>query len=302
MRILIICNHYPVASGRYILNALKRLGHDVRSTGVAMGTAVWGLNVNARYVWVPEEMHIEPNGVSVGSDGWQPEAVIVADSDPAILDSVSHARQVMGDIPVVVWGVDNHVRAYRRPNFDHYFLAHYGVSVEPWGADDMTWLPCGYDPEWFMPSTIAWHDRQYDVAMVGVMYPNRQLALDLLQKAGLRVVGVTGPVYDQFRQFYAHSRISLCISARQDLAQRIFETAAIGCAILSDPVADWQAMRVPGEMVTEPESLVMAAHRLLAAGPAAGAEAKLWALPHTWDNRAKVVIEWLTTRSNQSVE
>ena len=31
MNILITCIHYPIASGRYMARAFRRLGHDVRT-------------------------------------------------------------------------------------------------------------------------------------------------------------------------------------------------------------------------------------------------------------------------------
>jgi len=43
MRVLVVCIHYPVASGRYMVDALKRMGHDVRSIGPSTGAQIWGM-------------------------------------------------------------------------------------------------------------------------------------------------------------------------------------------------------------------------------------------------------------------
>ena len=66
MNILIVCIHYPVASGRYLLEAFKRLGHDARSVGPMTGTAIWGMEIDERYVWHPDYMIDGQDGFSLG--------------------------------------------------------------------------------------------------------------------------------------------------------------------------------------------------------------------------------------------
>src|SRR5688572_6760103 len=164
MRILVACIHYPVASGRYIARAFKRLGHDVRTVGPATGNQIWGMTVDERHVWTPD---VTKETVFDGVGGyldywvwdrlgdWKPDLVITADSAFSI-----RSTTLLGELPMphVIWGVDNHVRDYDfgLVHFDHYFLAHHDGPALPVDDSraDMTWLPCAYDPEYFTPSPI----------------------------------------------------------------------------------------------------------------------------------------------------
>ena len=92
MRILIAAIHYPVASGRYIARALKRMGHDVKTVGPNMGNKVWGILVPMRHVWIPDASNPDNDGFVHGVGGyldyvawealgeWKPDLVITADS------------------------------------------------------------------------------------------------------------------------------------------------------------------------------------------------------------------------------
>lgn len=295
MNILVVANHFAVASGRYILEALSSLGHAVRSVGPAQGAAIWGGLVASDQVWVPSEIRITSQGIAIGPDEWRPDAVIVADSDPQLLDWCQLLRRYGGPaLPIVVWGVDNHVRSYRREWFDHYFLAHHQVSQMSWkDAGDMTWLPCAYDPVMCQPSTIAWQDRAFDVAMIGVLYPQRQAAVEALNQAGFKVIAGTGPIYERYAAIYQQTRLSLCFSAAGDAAIRLWETGAIGCGLISDRLGDSEALGIQGiAYFDSPDSLVATVRDALAL-PSMGVYAQTWATPQTWASRAKVVLDWL---------
>lgn len=279
MKLLIMANHYPVASGRYAADALRRLGHDVRTTGPARGTQIWGLELAPQYIWQPDTI-----------TDWKPDAVIVMDSDPAILDA-----SLDYDAPVIVWGVDNHVRGYYRPWIKRYFLAHRGVSMMDW-HDTCIHLPCAYDPVHFTPSAIPYEQRAYDVALLGVMYLHRWETVTRLQDAGLRVLAGTGLVYDAYRNAHHNARIALCLSARGDVAQRVFEAAAMGCVVISDKCADFDILKPEGiwtidhNPVDEIRGILddpQTAMEMAARGQA-------WAKPHTWDARAQEVVTWLS--------
>lgn len=275
MNILIVANHYPVASGRYAADALRRLGHNVTTIGPARGTHVWGLHLPSRYAWEPQRVPA------------QVDMTIVMDSDPALLDAIG--------APAVVWGVDNHVRDYRRPVFGHYFLAHRNVSVTAWGAD-CTHLACAYDPAWFTPSPIPYNERAYDVAVLGVMYPQRWAAVERLRAAGLRVIAGAGLVYENYRDAHHNSRIALGLSAVGDVGQRVFEAAAMGCVVVSDRCADFEHLQPDGLWVID-DDLVTDIQSILAAPETAQTmieRSMAWAKPHTWDARAQEVIAWIS--------
>ena len=50
MRVLIAAIHYPAASGRYLADAFRRGGHDVRTAGFMPGT-IWGIEYDPRWQW-----------------------------------------------------------------------------------------------------------------------------------------------------------------------------------------------------------------------------------------------------------
>lgn len=319
MKIVIVANHYAVCSARYMTDAFIRLGHEVRHIGPAMGSQIWGLALPQSYVWTPE------------TELWATEEkpgynlYLIMDSDPEILNSIRPTYPDLFKLPMAVYGVDNHVRNYRRDWFDHYFLAHKHGQEQPVIQDDETWLPVGYDPVLFTPSPIPWHEREYDVACLGVMYPRRKEIVKALIDAGLKVAWGSGLVYEAYRDVYHNSRISLCVSAVGDLAQRVFETAAMGCAILTDPLHDLmhndtgealglagfavygnteQAVAIAKELLQDPpRGLVNNAAPedvLFAVGGAPDVTmgefgARLMqqaAKQHMWDARAKTIVEW----------
>lgn len=315
MNILIVCNHYAVCSGRYAADAFTRLGHDVRHIGPDMGREIWGLTLPAEYAWKPNNDW--DGNVRPGTDY---DLTIVMDSDPALLDAFE--RRALGMLPIV-WGVDNHVRDYRRPHFAHYFLAHRNVSVMAWEktivdvtmpSNDMTHLPCAYDPVHFTPSPIPFAEREYDVCCLGVMYPNRVALVDALRKAGLKVLAGCGLVYEAYAQAHHNSRIALCASVAGDVANRVFESAAMGCAVLMDKCRDsqliglidgancfeytsmdeavsiskWLSRAWDEERPVRYDMEVDGVSRALATTYIS----KAWAKPHTWDARAQVIVNW----------
>ncbi len=290
MRILIRATHYPVASGRYMMHALKRLGHDVHTEGPSTGNQIWGMTVEERYIWTPD----------APGKGWTPELVLHMDAhlEPvAVPDGALH----------VVYGVDNHVRDYRFDEtspypFDHLFLAHgNGYRI---GEDNVTWLPCGYDPQLFQPGPML-ADRQFDAAMVGVDYgPRAELRYVLISGVPhFRMVYGTGALFEQYAGAYQSARLSIVRSAKDDVAQRVWETAAMGCVVVMDRVHDAAALGlVDGEnclMYSNPAECAVqvgwalshpdAAQRIADAG-------REWAQPGTWDERAQMIIDWAEAR------
>ena len=293
MNILIVANHFAVASGRYAKRALKRLGHDVRTYGPEHGRNIWGMQVKPAHMWRQEPPLF----------GWKPDMALVMDSDPAMLESVRGAY----DCPVYVWGVDNHVRDYRRSWINHYFLAHRGVSEQDWivdvnGNTDMTHLPCAYDPALHVPSAIPYTEREFDVCMIGVMYPQRWAVVEALKGAGLKVLAGTGLVYQDYVAAYHNSRIALDLSFNGDVNQRVFETAAMGNVVMSDKRADYISLRPDGFwLIDDTDKIVDEARAILAAPDEAQRmieRSLAWVKPHTWDARAQVIVDWHEERTN----
>lgn len=293
MKAVVLAKHYPVCSGRYICNAIEQSGGEVRHYGPAMGRSVWGLDLPGELAWQPQSL--DPT--------FMPDVVIVADSDAAVLDHSIMWRHIA---PVVVWGVDNHVADYRREWITHYFLAHHGVSKHLLG-DNVTWLPCGYDAEQHARSEIAWRDRKYDVTMLGVMYPERWEIVEALRDAGLNVVAGSGLIGKDYADIYRNSRVSLVASFNGDVPQRTFETAAMGCAVVSDTSSDLDTLNFPGgdkwtyskdAAVEDIVKLVMSANHQ----PAHGAACATWAVGQSWKDRLRVVTQWVNRKRGEHAE
>lgn len=289
LKIIVACIHYPVASGRYVSEALRRMGHDVRTLGDSTGTRLPWLPVAVpdRFAWR------EDGGLSHSWPDWTPDLIIVMES------AWAYHHPVYADVPHVVYGVDNHVRNYRQRGVSHYFLGHHDVSIMDMQAEDVTWLPCGYDPVHFTPSTMPWDKRPYDVALVGVIYPQRAQALEALAKAGYKVYAEMGALYDAYAAIYQQARISLNVSAKYDLSQRIFETAALGCVVLTDELPDLEAIDYPAGAIIEysdPKDMLAKVQDILDDPPAL--DDRAWLTQHTWDQRAQVIIDWFLGQAN----
>ena len=110
-----------------------------------------------------------------------------------------------------------------------------------------------------------------------------------MAKAGLKVQAGTGLLYEDYAQAYHNSRIALNVSAKGDLNQRIFETAALGCVVLSDPVEDLEAIDLKGIHIFTSHKDAIAQAKRICNQP----QPILYnTLPHTWDERAQIVVQW----------
>ena len=294
LKILILAVHYEVTGARYIADAFTRLGHDVKTYGpYARLQDAWGVDVPIKYKWHPASiMEIEQGG--------KPDLVIIADTT-ATLDYIP---KFFRDVPIIKYVQDNHVRNVREDHIAHYFLAHYHGQAQPVTQLDETWLPCATDPVAFPPSSIPWDMRDYDVCMIGVMYPQRVKLIERLRAEGIKVFAATGLVYDEYRDAYHNSRISLCMSAAGDVAQRIFETAGMGCAVLTDHLLDLDDPETARKLglggyfyYGDEETCVLQVKALLGeekmlAQFGALALQKTVRERHTWDARCQVVADW----------
>jgi Glycosyl transferases group 1 len=300
VKILVVAVHFEVTGARYITDAFKRLGHDVRHVGqLTRLRDAWGVDVADKYIWWP-------NAVVDYSDydtEWIPDLVIIADTI-VTTDYTQNLLRIPKHIPVIKWVQDNHVRNVREDGITHYFLAHKHGQAQPVTHADETWLPCAADTSVFTPSPIAWEDRAYDVAMIGVMYPHRLEVIEALKAAGLKVYASTGDVYDEYRAIYQNSRISLCLSANDDLAQRVFETGAMGCLVAMNVPADVRDEKTALELgingylqISNTQEAVNLIKLMLTVDKSAAKTAAAnWQRTvlerHDWTHRAQVVIDW----------
>lgn len=291
-RILILCTHHAVASGRYMRDAFKRLGHDVRTMGERRGNQIWGLTVKDKYVWTPDYL-VRGDGVIPTLD-WRADLVLQMDTE------VTWADKVLPGMPRAVFSVDNHVKRVKElAHWDKMFLAHHDGPAQPVCEDcGDVWLPCAYDDAAFTPSPLAMHERTYDVAVVGVPYERRVKLIAAMAAAGLKVYANTGLLYDEYRDAYHNARISLCVSACGDVAQRIFETASMGCMLLTDYCADFDRLdfhQYGQGMIYESDEEAVRMAKMAIGSPKElkriASEGQAWARPHTWTARAQTILD-----------
>lgn len=288
-KILIHAAHYPISSGRYMTDAFERLGCEVYHDGVSPGGEIWGLCLPPRYVWTPKPP----------PDDWTPDFALLMDT----------AYQWHHETaPTYVYTVDNHVRDVRQEGISHYFLAHRHASMMEWRDETDTWLPCAYDPIHFTPSPVPYGERKYDVALLGVMYPERLELVDALQKAGLSVLWGTGLVYDSYREAHHQARVSLCHNIAGDLNQRVFECGAMRTTVvINEPCHDLQnegtnnALALSGFVLYQTMQEAVDVCKELARDDQAlgekGADSMArTCLPHTWDARAQTILDWHNSR------
>jgi glycosyltransferase involved in cell wall biosynthesis len=293
VNVLVACYHYPVASGRYIARALKRMGHDVRTVGPAMLNQIWAMKVDERYTWTPD-LELPLTGEFVADvlprllpEGWRPDLVITADSAFTLLGP--------SPCPHVLWGVDNHVRDYQLGAlWDALFLAHsWGARM---GEPNAHWLPAAYDPA--AHYVEAGTERDLDVGIAAVAYPERVELVQRLADSGLSVAAVTGAIWDDYRRFYNRVKVALVKSIAGDLTQRFLEAMAMGCCVLADrtldadklgflPGVDYWPYETPDEAAREAEYLLGGDRWATIAD---NGRRKVQS-GHSWDHRALEMLE-----------
>lgn len=282
MKIALAGIHYPICSLRYLADAFRREGHDVRTLGFAPNH-LWGVGYDPRWTFNPT------GHLTQAWFDWIPHMVIIA-------ESAWPYHHPIYDVPHVVFGADNHVRDYRGNSAAHYFLAHKGVTVQPYD-ENTTWLPGSYDPVYMRPSPILYNEREYDVCLIGYPYPQREAAVQRLRAAGVSVYANAGLLYTDYVAAYHQARMSLCVSSNHDVGQRIFETAAMGCLILTDHLPDLAALDAPKEIETwRNVDDLLALVDYYRDNPDLAQEAievtQAWAAPFTWDQRARAIAAW----------
>ena len=299
MKVLLSCRHYPVAAGRYVYWALRRMGHEVVTVGPAEGAFLpWANGTNLEpYEWKPD---IPLSPAPFGSQVFAPlsDALNRLATPPDLIIQMD-AHFVMGGkapCPNVLWMIDNHLTPYGEyEQFDRIFIAHsWGYGKDESHAE---WLPCAHDPQHhFVIDENA--PRPFDVAVVGVMYPQRQQMIEALRAAGLKVFAAQGAIYEQYNRIYNAAKVALVVSSKRDVAMRVFENMAQGCLVVADEAADMERCGfrygedyVSYANVSECVSGIKAALANDRARNEIIRNARAAVAPHSWENRVKHILE-----------
>jgi spore maturation protein CgeB len=242
------------------------------------------------------------------------------------------------DTPVTLAALDagacDYLQAEQVAGFDLYASFSGGRALErlrrDYGARRTLWLPCGVDPERYrpLPATPWW-----DLSYLGTYARDRQPALDALllepaRRLPKRRFAVAGSLYppdidwpanvERFEhvppaehpRFFARSRFTLNVT-RADMVRlghspsvRLFEAAACGTAIVTDPWHGLEESFTPGAEVVvagDTTTVIDLLRDARSIAPALGAAARARALrDHTAARRAHDLEAALTALAGAS--
>lgn len=289
--------HYPVAMGRYILEALmRREDVEVWTTGPFSGQNIpWGggMVLPPEYV-LPPDMPL-PMNVKISYDSiedrmpFEPDLWIEANAGLEPIDRPKKGMYtVVGTDPHVLGKIYDNVR----PRADKFFCMQ-----KPYMKEGDVWLPYAYDPIYHTPTPKKWEERLIDCSLIGLHYLERVEFFKQLKAAGYVTHMSIGQAYYDAAKIYHNTKVGFNRASLQDTTARVFEL--MGFAIL--PLLN----RVPDlmEIFTEDEHFLgfgtmgeaiekfkwamqnpFEAKKIAAAGHQA-------VQPHTWDARVEQILK-----------
>lgn len=297
MNILIVCQHWPLCTGRYLTNAFRKLGHDVKHIGSTKGGET-GMSEKRypQYAWNPQ------GDWDMYWADWTPDVVLYVET---LFPYWRHKHY--SDVPHMQYNTAGPMDDVM-PDIQHTFTA---VS---WGGiwdktDAVTWLPCAVNPA-FKPSPIPWHERTWDVALVGRLDSDRMPLLERLNDAGFKVYWDCGPIYDDYVNIYHDARMGLVQTVRRTVPCRVFEMPALGVLGLSPWYPEYEKLGVRGYVYFDdqrPIELPAIVERTLLRYEMdydrwdKSEKDRQWSQQHTWNQRAQQIMEVLEREYRTSV-
>ena len=226
---------------------------------------------------------------------WKPDIIIIMDDSK---DLYKQKLPYNSEIPTVVYGVDAAVIDYKYNaadrHIDHFFLSCYTNCVQDIEADDCSFLPCGYCHHTFIESDISYKERKFDCSLIGALYLRRASILNRLYRSKLKTYYLNGLSQSQTNLIYNNSRVSVNMSGANEVSQRIFETLASGCYVLSDELTDLERLGVPEDYIHQStiNDFVDQAKKLAGRDDTPQYPAE-WLEKQTWSARFDTILEWL---------
>lgn len=282
---------------RYYEAALRRRS-DVELFTVGPYTGTWipwksGIHLLSKYAKAPDlplpsnsNFPMVPVGFVERQLPWQPDLWLQVDAGWFLRGKPGHGKNV-------IVGTDPHCLdySYQRTLADTFYCMQACYS-EPGDV----YLPYAYDPAAHYPEE---QPGNYDAALMGLNYENRDRLVSELRKRGVSVYYDLGPVFDERRALECQAPISLAWSSRDDLIARVFEGMAMGRMVVTNRVPDLPTFFREDQDLISFSSLGEAVEKILwhLGNPAelekvaaAGLEA---VRPHTWDARVEQVLNEL---------
>jgi len=102
------------------------------------------------------------------------------------------------------------------------------------GARDVDWLPLACDPETHKPMDVS---KEFNVSMVGHMFPNRQRLYEKLNKRFDKILFTTD--YQRYPEIVAKSKINLNLGiGPTGIQMRVFELLSMKSFVMSNDMKD----------------------------------------------------------------
>lgn len=212
----------------------------------------------------------------------QPDLWIQVDAGFSLFGRPKHGE-------VIVIGTDPHVLNYdqQRKDADRFYC----MQTPYMKAGDL-YLPYAHDPHrWHYPEPDV--EPQYDAALIGLHYENRNALVTELRKYGLKVLYDLGPCFDEARLAYASAPIGLNWSSRQDLTARVFELLGMARLAVVNDVPDLGRFFKDGQDLVTFKTLSEAVEKVLyyverpEERQVIADQGHHTVQPHTWDNRIR---------------
>ena len=245
MRVVVSYLGYPLTMATWFIRALQRR-KDVELIRVAPFTGTWipwskpgqdprlGMNLPQKYVEQPEialpqsmaNMHMHPEMLR---DRLPKDIDLWIQIDAGWHFSVRPPAKCS-----ILIETDPHVLKpwYQLPkSYSDFTFCMKSYYMEK----DEIFLPYAHDPTVHYPMNL---EKEYDVCLVGLLYPQRAALIDKLRADGLSVFYDIGLIFDEYREVYNKSKIALSWSTLQDLPARVWEGMAMGLPVVTNRVPD----------------------------------------------------------------
>lgn len=238
IRVLLHTRWFPFTLAHYFKFALEaRSDVELKTVGTFTGANQpynGGMTMPLKYVKPPTVLIPESNLRYVDYyyakaylGDWKPDLVISSSNAPHWLTKPDTLSVTIATDPHVL---NDYYDEDRRVS-DYFFNMQ-----EVYMKRGDIYLPYAYDPKYHCETGVK--EKEYDVAMIGLKYPERDAIVSRLRKMGVRVLYETGLVLDEYREVNNKAWIGINQSSKDDLNARAFEIPQFGQVEIMNPVPD----------------------------------------------------------------
>lgn len=230
-RIALTYIKYPMAIGTYFEDAFRNTEHEIITVCPYSGTWIpWkgGMHLPEKYA-IPPDYQIPWDQRAWYSFEQAEELMGFRKIDVWVsIDAAYHLRGKPRDALSVWIAVDSHCVNYdeQREQADFMFNVHQDF-MRPGDIH----LPVGYSPRWHYP---VFAEEEYDVMLLGLMYPNRVAAIQQMAWRGHETLIDNGPCFDEARELYAKTKLIFNWSLPDNTVCRVWESMAMGKCLVTN--------------------------------------------------------------------